>query len=136
MLVDGRRFLVVGHRGAAARAPENTAASLLAGLAAGADAVEIDVGLTRDGRAVLLHDTTLNRTTSGRGPLRSASWERVCRLDAGSWFSPAFRGEPPIDLDDALAIARARVPMIVEVKSISRDGRRASAADRATVEAV
>jgi glycerophosphoryl diester phosphodiesterase len=137
VLVDGRRFLVVGHRGAAARAPENTAASLNAGLDAGADLIEIDVGLTRDGRAVLLHDTTLDRTTSGRGPLRGAAWDRVSVLDAGSWFSRRFRGEPPIDLDDALAIARARVPMIVEVKPVSRErGRTVAAADRATVDAV
>jgi glycerophosphoryl diester phosphodiesterase len=137
VLVDGRRFLVVGHRGAAARAPENTAASLGAGLDAGADLIEIDVGLTRDGRAVLLHDTTLDRTTSGRGPLRGATWDRVSLLDAGSWFSRRFRGEPPIDLDDALAIVRARVPLIVEVKPVSRErGRAVAAADRATVDAV
>jgi glycerophosphoryl diester phosphodiesterase len=121
--------LIVGHRGAAARAPENTAASLEAGLAAGADAIEIDVGLTRDGRVVLLHDTTVDRTTSGRGALRSLSWERMRNLDAGSWFSRRFKGEPPIDLDDALAIVRARVPIIVEIKPTA-------AHDRETVDGV
>src|SRR5262245_24457808 len=122
------RFQIVGHRGAAAKAPENTAVSLEAGLAAGADAIEIDVGLTRDGRVVLLHDATVDRTTSGRGALRSLSWDRVRSLDAGSWFSRKFKGEPPIDLDDALAIVRARVPIIVEIKP--------SPHDRETVDAV
>lgn len=137
MTAGGRRFLLVGHRGAAARAPENTASSLRAGLAAGADQIEIDVGLTRDGRAVLLHDTTLDRTTSGRGPLRGRSASFVLGLDAGGWFSPRFAGEPPIDLDDALAIVRARVPLIVEVKPARRERERGiDPADRATVDAV
>lgn len=137
MLVDGRRFLIVGHRGAAARAPENTAASLTAGLAAGADQIEVDVGTTRDGRVVLLHDTTLDRTTSGRGRLRAKTWAHVRALDAGSWFSPRFAREAPIDLDDALAIVRARVPLIVEIKAASRERERGvDPEDRETVDGV
>jgi glycerol kinase/glycerophosphoryl diester phosphodiesterase len=111
-----RAFSIIGHRGAAACAPENTAASLRAGLAAGADAIEVDVCACSDGRVVLLHDLTLDRTTSGRGPLHGLPWDRVAGLDAGTWFSSRFAGEPPIDLDAALAIARARVPLVIEVK--------------------
>jgi len=137
LILDGRRFLIVGHRGAAARAPENTAAGLAAGLDAGADQLEVDAGLTRDGRVVLLHDTTLDRTTSGRGPLRARDFAQVARLDAGSWFSPRFADEPPIDLDDALAIVRPRVPLIVEVKPTGKErARGVDPDDRATVEAV
>ena len=137
MKLGGRRFLIVGHRGAAARAPENTAASLAAGLAGGADLIEIDVGVTRDGRVVLLHDTTLDRTTSGRGPLRAARWSDVASLDAGSWCSRRFAGERPIDLDDALAIVRAHVPLIVEVKPAGRERPRGlDAVDRETVTGV
>lgn len=129
--------MVVGHRGAAARAPENTAASLAAGVEAGADAIEIDVSLTRDGRAVLLHDATLDRTTTGRGPLRAKTFEEVAALDAGSWFASRFAGEPPIDLDDAIAVVRPRAHLVVEIKAIAtaRSGRLA-ASDRRTVEAV
>ena len=137
MILDGRRFLIVGHRGAAARAPENTAAGLTAGLDGGADQIEVDAGLSRDGRVVLLHDTTLDRTTSGRGPLRGKDFGHVAALDAGSWFAPRFAGEPPIDLDEALAIVRPRVPLIVEVKAAARERARGiDPADRATVEAV
>jgi glycerol kinase/glycerophosphoryl diester phosphodiesterase len=137
VLVDGRRFLIVGHRGAAARAPENTAVSLTAGLAAGADLIEVDVGLTRDGRVVLLHDTTLNRTTSGRGRLRGTTWDQVAKLDAGSWHGRKFAGEPPIDLDDALAIVRAHVPLIVEIKATVRERESGiDPADRDTVDGV
>jgi glycerol kinase/glycerophosphoryl diester phosphodiesterase len=137
MILDGRRFLIVGHRGAAARAPENTAASLTAGLDGGANQIEVDAGLSRDGRVVLLHDTTLDRTTTGRGALRERDFRQVAALDAGSWFAPRFAGEPPIDLDDALAIVRPRVPLIVEVKPIGRERLRGvDPADRATVDAV
>jgi glycerophosphoryl diester phosphodiesterase len=114
-------MLIVGHRGAAAKAPENTAVSLVAGLDAGADMIEIDVGMTQDGRVVVLHDTTVDRTTNGRGSLASLTWEKASRLDAGSWFSKRFSQEPLIDLDDALAIVRARVPIIVEIKKGARD---------------
>jgi len=114
-------MLVVGHRGAAARAPENTAASLQAGLDAGSDVIEIDVGLTTDGRVVVLHDTTVDRTTNGRGALSSMTWAKASSLDAGSWFHEKFKAERLIDLDDALAIVRARVPIIVEIKAGARD---------------
>ena len=137
MILDGRRFLIVGHRGAAARAPENTAASLTAGLSAGADQLEIDAGLTRDGRVVLLHDLTLDRTTNGRGPLRAKDWAQVRKLDAGAWFSRRFDGEPPIDLDDALAMVRARLPLIVEIKpTVKERDRGVDPADRATIDGV
>lgn len=109
-------FLVVGHRGAAARAPENTAASFRAAVEAGADAFEIDLGLTRDGRPACLHDATLDRTTSGKGRLDARSWDEVARLDAGSWFSPAFAGERVPSLEDALEIASGRCRVVVEIK--------------------
>ena len=111
-----RPFLVVGHRGAAARAPENTRASLLAALDAAAPAVEVDVALTADGRVVLLHDRTLDRTTSGRGALRARRWDEVRGLDAGSWFAARFGGERPIDLDAALDVVAGRARLIVEIK--------------------
>jgi glycerophosphoryl diester phosphodiesterase len=121
----GRRLpLVVGHRGAAARAPENTAASFRAALDADADAVEFDVGLSADGRAVVLHDATLDRTTNGRGRLSEKTWEELSRLDAGGWFSPRFAGEPLLDLDGALAMLRGRAGVIVEIKAGRGEPRR------------
>lgn len=132
---DGRRLTVVGHRGAAARAPENTAASLRAGLEGGADAIEIDVGLAADGRVVLLHDRTVDRTTDGRGPLARMSWRELEALDAGSWFSARYRGEGLLDLDGALALVRGRVLLVVEIKAVARSGR-LSRADRLLLRAV
>lgn len=109
-------FLVVGHRGAAARAPENTRASLETALDAAAPAVEIDVALAADGHVVVLHDRTLDRTTSGRGPVRERRWEELRALDAGSWFAPRFAGEPLLDLDGALDLTLGRAHLVVEIK--------------------
>lgn len=130
-------MLVIGHRGAAARAPENTASSLVAALDAGAVAVEFDVALSADGRAVLLHDRTLDRTTSGRGPLHARTWAELARLDAGGWFSSRFAGERLLDLDGALALVRGRAEVVVEIKSrLDDDAGRAHPADLDAIDAV
>ena len=116
----GRPPRVVGHRGAAAKAPENTAASFSTALDAGADAIELDVGLSADGHVVVLHDATLDRTTSGHGRLADRTWLELSALDAGSWFSRRFAGERLPDLDGAMALVRGRVPVIVELKAHRR----------------
>lgn len=95
---------VIGHRGAARLAPENTLAGLRAAAAAGVAGVEFDVRLTRDGVPVLFHDDTLERTTDGRGRLASLTWAQVRRLDAGTWFDAAFAGERVPSLEAALRL--------------------------------
>jgi glycerophosphoryl diester phosphodiesterase len=97
----GQRVLSVAHRGASARAPENTLAAIREAAALGADAVEVDVQRTRNGALVLLHDATLARTTDAatryprRGPwsVGSLTLREVRRLDAGSWKSHRFARE-------------------------------------------
>ena len=84
---------VIGHRGAALHAPENTLASIRKSLELGASWVEVDVKLSRDGVPFLLHDTDLDRTTDGSGPAAALDMKDLARLDAGSWFDDGFRGE-------------------------------------------
>jgi glycerophosphoryl diester phosphodiesterase len=84
----------VAHRGAGKLAPENTLASMRAGHALGYRMVEFDVKLSADGVPFLLHDDTLDRTTSGHGPADALTWAQLSKLDAGRWHSPAFAGEP------------------------------------------
>jgi glycerophosphoryl diester phosphodiesterase len=84
---------VAGHRGAAGRAPENTCASFRLAWELGADMVELDVRLTADGYPIVLHDATLDRTTSGTGRVDERSLSEIGALDAGSHFGPAFAGE-------------------------------------------
>jgi len=84
---------LIGHRGAKESAPENTLASIREAARQGATWVEVDVALTHDGVPVVLHDDTLERTTSGAGPLAGIDLADLQRLDAGSWFDPRFAAE-------------------------------------------
>lgn len=95
---------VIGHRGAAARAPENTLAGLRKAHALGARWVEFDVMLSADRVPVLIHDETLERTTSGRGEVAAHTAAQLAALDAGAWFGPEFAGEPVPTLAQAVAL--------------------------------
>jgi glycerophosphoryl diester phosphodiesterase len=83
----------IAHRGAGALAPENTRAAFELGAAHGFRAFECDVRVSRDGVPYLLHDDTLDRTTSGRGPAAALDWPALQALDAGGWHSRAFAGQ-------------------------------------------
>lgn len=108
---------IIAHRGYSAAAPENTLAAVEAAIEAGADAVEFDLHVTRDGVPVLFHDATLERTTNGAGALCAHSYEDLRALDAGSWFSPTFAGEAVPSLAEALACTGDRVKRVYpEVK--------------------
>ena len=98
---------MIGHRGAAAVAPENTLASLRKANELGARWVEFDVKLTRDGYPILAHDDRLERTTDGRGRFAATTLAEIERLDAGGWFAPAFAGERVPTFEEALALCRA-----------------------------
>lgn len=105
-----RPLIAVAHRGASGHAPENTLASLDAADRLGAETVEFDVQRTSDDVLVLMHDTTLERTTDvvkvfpDRGSYRVADFTmaEIRRLDAGSWFDPAFEGETVPTFEEAL----------------------------------
>ena len=112
---------VIGHRGAAAAAPENTLASIRKAKELGASWIEFDVKLTRDGQAILFHDDRLERTTDGRGAVAATTLAEIKRLDAGSWFGPAFRGEPVPTFDEALMLcAELGLGINVEIKPCRR----------------
>jgi len=95
---------VIGHRGAAAYAPENTLAGFALAAEQGVTWVEFDVRLTRDGVPVLIHDDSLDRTTNGFGPVVNATLKEIKALDAGSWFDPRFAGEEVPTLAEALDV--------------------------------
>lgn len=84
----------IAHRGAGKLAPENTLAAFRVGAQYGYRAFECDVKLSQDGVPFLLHDDTLERTTSDRGDAATRSWAELSQLDAGGWLSRAFAGEP------------------------------------------
>lgn len=104
------------HRGASGSAPENTLAAFRAAEAAGADGIELDVQLSRDGVPVVLHDDTVDRTTDGAGRADRLLLRELKSLDAGGWFDPAFAGEPLPTLEEVLRWAGGRLRLNVEIK--------------------
>jgi glycerophosphoryl diester phosphodiesterase len=107
MFNDLPRPIVFAHRGASAHAPENTLAAFELALRQGADAVELDAKLTADGQIVVIHDQTVDRTTEGKGWVKDMTLAELRKLDAGSHFDVAFRGEPIPTLEEVLkAIGR------------------------------
>jgi glycerophosphoryl diester phosphodiesterase len=110
---------LIGHRGAAAIAPENTLASFQKAIAIGVDRIETDVHMTSDGQIILMHDRTLNRTTSGKGEVRNHTLAEIRQLDAGSWFAPEYAGERVPTLDEAIKLCKGKCLLMIEVKESS-----------------
>ena len=101
---------IIAHRGASADAPENTLEAFQLGLDQGADAIECDVRVTRDGELVAIHDPTVDRVADTKGAVAEMSLAELSALDVGSWKSPTWRG--------------ARIPALAEVLDLIPAGRR------------
>ncbi|MBB2942334.1 glycerophosphoryl diester phosphodiesterase [Actinoplanes lutulentus] len=107
----------VAHRGYAAAAPENTLPAFEAAVRAGATFVEFDVRVTADGVPVVIHDRTVDRTTTGRGRVWDLRWDEIAALDAGVRFSPAFAGVRVPALASVLDLLAPAAPeLLVEIK--------------------
>jgi glycerophosphoryl diester phosphodiesterase len=111
-----KQLFLYAHRGASAEAPENTLAAFHRALAVGADGIELDVHLSRDGVPVVIHDDTLERTTDGTGRVAAQTLDRLQALDAGSWFAPHFAGEALPTLAATLHLLAGRLRLNLEVK--------------------
>lgn len=94
---------VQAHRGASAKAPENTIAAFRAAAESGARWVELDVALSADGTLMVIHDDSVDRTSSGTGSLGNLTAAELGALDAGSWFDPRFAGERIPTLSEVIA---------------------------------
>ena len=112
-------LFIWAHRGASARAPENTLAAFRMALEDGADGLELDVHLTRDGVPVVIHDGTVDRTTEGTGQVRELNWQEISGLDAGTWFDQAFAGEAIPALVEVFQWNAGRLDLNVEIKESS-----------------
>ena len=110
---------IVCHRGAETFAPENTYSAIDTADSLGFKVVEIDVRQTKDGVPVVLHDSSVNRTTDGSGEVKEMNYDDVCKLDAGSWFDPFFAGERVPRLEDVLARAKeGQLEVFVDIKEV------------------
>ena len=109
---------IIGHRGVPHLAPENTMTSFRLALEKGADGLETDIQMTKDGELVLIHDETLERTTNGQGLVAAHTLKELLALDAGSRFSPDFKGEKIPTLRELLEFVSGRDILInIEIKS-------------------
>jgi glycerophosphoryl diester phosphodiesterase len=106
------------HRGASGHAPENTLSALEWAVNLGADMAEIDVQQTADGQLVLFHDDTLERTSNGTGSLSARTLTELRALDAGTWYSRHYAGEKIPTLVEAVALARGRLALNIELKGV------------------
>ena len=106
---------VIAHRGFSGEAPENTLAAFRKALEIGADMIEFDVRFCKDGRLVVFHDDTLERTTNGKGRVADCTFDQLRQLDAGAWFGPAFTGERIPSLKEVLDLGRGSI-LNIELK--------------------
>jgi glycerophosphoryl diester phosphodiesterase len=108
--------LVIAHRGFSGGAPENTFAAFQRAIELGCDMIELDVHLAKDGRVVVIHDPTLEKTTNGQGNVADYTLKELQQLDAGSKFGPQFAGEKIPELKEVLALAKGKVLVNIEIK--------------------
>lgn len=112
------RPVIYAHRGASSAAPENTMASFKKALESGADGIELDVHLSREGFLVVAHDEKVERTSNGTGYIKDKTLEELKQLDFGGWFSPEFKNERIPVLDEVLELIRGWDGILnVEIKS-------------------
>jgi len=111
------KVMNIAHRGASGYAPENTMAAFDKALQMKADYFELDVQMSKDGKLVLIHDVTVDRTTDGTGRVGDLTFKELRRLDAGSWFDPAFAGERIPTLEEALDRYRGKIGILIEIKN-------------------
>lgn len=111
-----KNILVAAHRGDSTEAPENTLAAIEKAIDNMADYAEIDVQETKDGVVVLLHDSNLKRTTGVEGEISDWNYKDIRILDAGSWFSEEYEGEPIPTLAEVLDMAKDKIKLNIEIK--------------------
>jgi glycerophosphoryl diester phosphodiesterase len=113
------QIVVIAHRGEHLSHPENTMAAFQGAIDAGADFFELDVRTTSDGKLVLMHDRTVDRTTDGKGAVREMTFEQIRALDAGGKFSSRFAGAQVPAFEEALNLAHGKIGVYVDCKDIA-----------------
>ncbi len=117
-LIMAQRMSIIAHRGGALLAPENTIAAYQNAVNLGSDYFELDVRLSKDDSLMIMHDDTIDRTTSGSGALSSFIYLQLRLYDAGSWFGPEFAGQKIPTLYEALSVAKGTsTKVVIELKS-------------------
>lgn len=111
------RPLILAHRGACQLAPENTMAAFRMAAEMGADGIELDVQLSKDGEVVVIHDSTVDATTDGSGRVKDLTLAQLQELDAGGWYATEFAGEHIPTLAQVLHELGPRLVLNIELKT-------------------
>lgn len=113
------KIKTIAHRGVSNRAPENTMAAFRQALKMNCDYIELDLHMNRDGHLVVIHDTTVDRTTDGTGRVRNLTCRELKKFDAGSWFHPSFAGEKIPLFEEVLNAFGGKIGLLIELKKPS-----------------
>ena len=111
------KVLNFAHRGASHDAPENTLAAFRQAREVGADGIELDVQVSKDGEAVVIHDFTVDRTTNGQGAVKDKTLAELRELDAGSWFDERFADERIPTLEEVIVEVGQQLVLNIEIKA-------------------
>lgn len=118
--LKGEHFDIIAHKGASGVAPENTMAAFQLAVEMGVDMIELDVRNTLDEEIVVIHDSTLDRTTDGSGLVHDYTLDQIKQLDAGSWFGDAkYSGEKVPTLKEVLDSIDGRCKVLIEIKHMN-----------------
>jgi len=109
-------IVAISHRGEHLHHPENTIPAFQRAIDAGADFFEADIRTTSDGKLVIMHDSTANRTTEAQGPVKNFSFAQIEALDAGAKFSAEFKGTKVPTFDQVLKLAHGKINVYVDTK--------------------
>jgi glycerophosphoryl diester phosphodiesterase len=119
MIEQFPRPILLAHRGDLAHAPENTLPAFQQAIQKGADGVELDAKLTADGHVVVIHDSTVDRTTDGKGRVSSLTLEAIRKLDSGKWFNEKFSGTKVPLLEEVFETIGREKLINIELKNYS-----------------
>lgn len=115
-ILTSKPFKNIGHRGAAGHAPENTLSSFQKALELGADTLELDVHLSKDGELIVMHDPRVDRTTNGNGYIKDLTVEELKKLDTGKLFE-AYQGERIPLLQEVFDLLKGKASFVIEIKN-------------------
>lgn len=116
-MLNHLKVLSIAHRGSSGEAPENTMAAFKLAIEERADAIELDVHLSKDQHIIVCHDDSVNRTTNGTGSIGDMTVDELKRLDAGAWFKPVFAGETLPLLEEVFELVPEHIMINIEIKN-------------------
>ena len=116
-LTNNDGFVVIAHRGASFYAPENTHSAFKMAINMKAEMIELDISITKDGVPVVIHDETVDRTTSETGLVSNFTLAELKELETGAWFNPEYDGEPFPTLEEVLRYTKDKIALNIEIKT-------------------